>query len=224
MSVCYDHLTMKKIVPFILLIGLFLVPSKPALACDPTGCLMGGHKQDVLALVTVTATNGEIATVTVDHYYDASKLKSSETLQIDFTNGTPWYPLTPEVGKHYFVSLECPTSICLPKWGTWEVDSSDFRQAKLLAVRWGDDAAIQWFMNEKPGSFYGIGENMYVRTTSGDYEIYPDYIVVPASVTDNIEDANPTTQPSTPTATAAIAIAVIALGAIIWISNKKTQK
>ncbi len=120
-------------------------------ACDPTGCLMLGKEQDILAIVTVVSTEGEIATVTADHFNKVSRIKPTEMFQIDFSSGTPWSPLVPEVGKHYFTSLACEDLFCRPKWGTWEVDSTDYQHAKLTNIRWGDDAAVEWFMNEKEG-------------------------------------------------------------------------
>lgn len=120
-------------------------------ACDPTGCLMIGKEQDILAIVTVTSVNEGIATVTADHFNKVSRIQPKETFQIDFTNGTPWFPLTPEIGKHYFTSLACKDLLCQPKWGTWEVDSTDYQHAKLTEKRLGDDASVEWFMNEKEG-------------------------------------------------------------------------
>ena len=148
--------------------------ARPAFACDPLGCLLAGQ-QDVLAIVTVTAVTGKEATVLSDYYYDLSLKKPNGPLRVDFSKGTPWVPIVPKDGAHYFISLSCKEMACVPKWGTWEIDSVDYRQAKLLEIKNGDDAAIQWFMNGKGSDFYGIEDKMYARTASGDFEIYPKY-------------------------------------------------
>ncbi len=166
---------------FVFAIGLSFGVAKSALACDPLGCLLGGKDQDILALVTITAVDGEIATVTSEHFYDQSQIKPSGSFTIDFTGGTPWFPLTPEVGKHYFVSLACEENNCVPKWGTWEVDNVDYQQARLLEIRNGDDAAIQWFVQGNKPDFFGDEGKTYVRTPGGVLEIFPEYKIAPGS-------------------------------------------
>ena len=159
----------------------FLVPLL-VFACDPLGCLLIGKDQDMLAIVSVSSVNGRVARVTADHYYDQSQLKPKSPFLIDFVNGTPGTPLTPEVGDHYFASLACDGLRCEPKWGVWEVDNADFRTAKLLDIRGGDDAAIQWFMNGKGSDFYSSEDRTYARTKNGNVEIYPNNTILQSGI------------------------------------------
>ncbi len=51
----------------------------------------------------------------------------------------------------------------------------DFKTAKLVDIRSGDDAAIEWLMNGKGKEFYGENDNTYAVTSDGEFEIYPEY-------------------------------------------------
>lgn len=155
---------------------LFLFTStKQTFACDPLGCLLGGRGQDMLVLVTVTEVREKTVAAEPNHFYKQSIVQMQQPLTIDFSRGSPWFPLSPKIGDHYLVSLACTGVDCSPVWRTWQVDSADFTKAKLLEIRNGDDAAIQWVLNEKGYDFYGVYDKMYARMPDGDYEIYPGY-------------------------------------------------
>ncbi|HCC83714.1 TPA: hypothetical protein DEP96_02605 [Candidatus Uhrbacteria bacterium] len=154
---------------------LLLAGSSTAYACDPVGCLGSGKDQDILAIVTVVAVNGKVATVTANHYYKQSRVTPASDFTIDFTHGSPWIQITPTVGKYYFTSLACTDLACTPKWGTWEVNSSDWQTASLLSVDNVDEFMIQQLVNEKTTKYYGIGNRLYTETPDGDYEVYPKY-------------------------------------------------
>lgn len=159
---------------FIISIFFFFQIASPAYACDPLGCLLSGKDQDILAIVTIQEVNEETVTVIGEHYYEESKQAPRKSFIIDFKQGAPWVSVIPQVGEHYFVSLACEQSVCFPKWGVWQVDGIDYQTTQFLHVQNGDDAAVEWFVNGKGSNFYGMGENMYARTDSGDFEIYPE--------------------------------------------------
>lgn len=166
-------------IAFLLVMAAFSIGvAKPALACDPLGCLLIGKDQDILAIVTVSSVDGKIATVAADHFYDQSTTEPDGSFTIDFTDGSPWFPVTPEVGKHYLVSLACEETICVPKWGTWEVDSAVYQETRLLEIKNGDDAAIQWIAQGNTANFFGEEGRTYVKTPGGVLEIYPEYKIV----------------------------------------------
>ena len=170
------------------LVLLVLHPSR-ALACDPLGCLIAGKDQDMLALVTVTEVQANAtAEATPEHVYEHPFFQfAKNSFSIQFQDGAPWVTIDPKLGAHYFVSLKCAKDVCVPKWGAWEVDGVDFRTAKLVTIRGGDDAAVQWIMNEKGSDFYGIEEKMFARTALGDYEIYPEFRKVDALGSDGLK-------------------------------------
>lgn len=155
---------------------LLVVHPSRAFACDPLGCLLIGKDQDMLALVTVTQVEVDATAVVIpEHVYEHPFFQfAKRSFTIQFQKGTPWITLDPKEGAHYFVSLKCAKDVCVPAWGAWEVDGANFETAKLVNVRSGDDAAIQWYMNGKGSDFYGVGEKMFARTVTGDVEIYPE--------------------------------------------------
>lgn len=168
--------------------------AQPASACDPLGCLLGNKDQDLLAIVTVTAVQGKIATVIPRHIYKQRAYQPQETFTIDFNRGTPWHPIQPATGTHYFVSLACTNSTaCVPKWGTWEVDGPDYQTARLTEkITYSDDAAIQYFINGRGSDFYFANNKAFARTPDGDVEIFPltpEEITSPSPLTSDIRQS-----------------------------------
>lgn len=144
-------------------------------ACDPLGCLLIGKDQDALFLITVTRTEKQKAVARVEHTYARKSPQPDNRIQIKLSQDTSWNPFLPDVGDYYFVSLACPERVCSIKWGAWKVDGPNYRTAKLLKIRHGDDAAIQWFLNGNGSEVYGVENKMFAKTPSGDIEIYPHY-------------------------------------------------
>lgn len=161
-----------------ILLGSFLFFSfSPiqARACDPLGCLVIDKDQDILALVTVTEVEKDSALVSLDHVH-ASKLGSlKKQLRIHLEPDAHVGLSSPQINDHYFISLSCSNELCRTKWGAWQVDSPDFKTARLLNIRHGDDAAVQWLLNGNGSEFYSAENKMFARTTQGDIEIYPAY-------------------------------------------------
>jgi hypothetical protein len=152
--------------------SFIFIPLFAVHACDPLGCLLINKEQDLLAVITVTASDTGTAQATIDHAYFKS-WRVPRPLEIEITTTTQWGFWSPRLGDHYFISLQCETEICTTKWGAWRVSGSDPSTAKLLEVSNGDHAAIQWFMNGKGSSFFGMENRMFAHTPTGDVEIYP---------------------------------------------------
>ncbi len=173
----------------ILLTTLLLLsqPSKNAQACDPLGCLVIGKEQDALLLVTVTDIENEIAATKINHVYARRKSSIKSDVDIKFNQDTQWNAFLPDIGDHYLVSISCPEKTCDIKWGAWEVDRADYKTAKLLQIRHGDDAAIQWLLNENGNEFYGVENKMFAKTAHGDIEIYPTH---PSRTTESLTSDN----------------------------------
>jgi hypothetical protein len=144
-------------------------------ACDPLGCLVINKDQDILALVTITQVEKENVLASIDHVYSSRLSPFKKQLPIRLEQNTSWGLSSPQINDHYFISLSCSNERCVTKWGAWQVDSQNFKTARLLHIRFGDDAAIQWLMNGNGSEFYGDENKMFARTAQGDIEIYPAY-------------------------------------------------
>ncbi len=165
------------LVTVFMLFGLSIQPLKVS-ACDWLGCFLGNHErgENVLALVTVTEVNRDSAQAVPEHIYQRTNFlfwfKRLFSIKLDgrLLRGDA----EPKIGAHYFASLNCGVVFCEPLYSP-EVDSADFRTAKLVQINSGDDAAVQWFMNGKGSDFYSEREKTFARTAQGDVEIYPNY-------------------------------------------------
>lgn len=163
---------------YAILLGFFLFLSSFPIqvnACDPLGCLVINKDQDILALVTITQVEKDTALASIDHLYSSKLFPLKKQLPIRLEQNTSWGLSSPQVNDHYFISLSCANELCATKWGAWQVDSQNFKTARLLHIRYGDDAAIQWLMNGNGSEFYGVENKMFARTAQGDIEIYPMY-------------------------------------------------
>lgn len=147
-----------------------------ARACDVIGCTLSGHEQDVLAIVKVLSREGDDVTVNVEHVYDQSRITPAETITIIPAPGVDSpVAFDGSVGSNHLLSLSCNDAAhCYQKWGSWEVTESESIGWKLKEIRFSDDAFLQWFLDGKEGSFYGISDRGYVRLPDGScMEIYP---------------------------------------------------
>lgn len=77
-----------------------------------------------------------------------------------------------QVGKHYFLPLQCTNEACKPTYKAWEVDSTDFRIAKVITINSSVDAMAEWIMREQGRDFYSREGQTYARAVQGDVLIY----------------------------------------------------
>lgn len=163
----------------LLLVGaLFFGFALPANACDPLGCALSGHDQDILAVVTVTAHDGETAAVMPEQYLEPSRIRPDGPIDIvPVRRIEPAPPLVFQgsVGESYLISLSCDDeSHCYQHWGSRHVTGNNEDGWKLVEIDDADDAAMQWYLSGRRDDFFGISDRMYVRTDSGEtFQIYP---------------------------------------------------
>ena len=153
-------------------------------ACDPLGCLFGGHKQDTLILGEVISgaeDSWDIKIIFIFPQNKISSLKKEDDITIrNFANSVN---LTNEeakmisVGKKYLLSLNKNDNFYVPAWGVYEVIGTTYSDAQLVENKTGDEAALQIFINSggTERDFYFIGDKSYLKgdDEQKDIQIYP---------------------------------------------------
>jgi hypothetical protein len=159
------HTMMKFIFPknrikkifFYLTISFFVFSiTTPAFACDPLGCLFGGHKQDTLILGEVVSSEGEILDTKIIFVFPQNKIKSLNEGDRIIVNRENGYPETVYVGKKYLMSLNQNDDFYDTVWGFYEITGNGYLDAKMVRNKSLDDKALEIFINSG-GTETGFG-------------------------------------------------------------------
>src|SRR3989344_871989 len=123
-------------------------------ACDPLGCLLGGHKQDTLILGEVVSGVKNELDIKIIFVFPQNQVKSIEegdqmkvrdiAKAIDLTE-SEFETIT--VGKKYLMSLNRNDNFYIPSWGIYEITGNSYSDAKLVKNKSIDDEALQIFIN-----------------------------------------------------------------------------
>lgn len=123
-------------------------------ACDPFGCLLGGHEQDALILGEVVSgakNELDIKIIFVFPQNQVNSLKEGNQIKVGdiakAVNLTKPESETVAVGKKYLMSLNKNDNFYIPSWGIYEITGSDYADAKLVKNESIDDEAMQIFIN-----------------------------------------------------------------------------
>jgi hypothetical protein len=161
----------------------FLITSV-AYACDPLGCLLGGHKQDTLILGEVVSTTNDSLDIKIIFIFPQNQVRSlKEGFKITVNNFSETVNLTKEeangvtVGKKYLMSLNQNDNFYVPAWGIYEVTGTTYSDAQLAKNKTGDEAALQIFINSggTEKDFYFIEDKAFWRPNDGQWgiQIFP---------------------------------------------------
>lgn len=123
-------------------------------ACDPLGCLLGGHKQDTLILGEVTSIENDNLNIKITFIFPQNQVKSlkeGKTIivndllnAINLTKNEIGFTV---IGKKYLMSLNENGDFYIPAWGIYEITSSNYSDAKLVKNESIDDEALEIFIN-----------------------------------------------------------------------------
>ncbi len=123
-------------------------------ACDPLGCLLGGHKQDTLILGEITSAvddTRDIKIIFVFPQNQVQSLKDGNNITVrdilKTINFTEEEAKTVTVGKKYLMSLNKNDNFYVPAWGIYEITGTSYSDAKLVKNTSIDDEALQIFIN-----------------------------------------------------------------------------
>lgn len=128
-------------------------------ACDPLGCLMGGHKQDTLILGEVESAPDDmdnqqaIKIIFIFPQSHISTLKKGDIINVrDLVNAMNLLSeeeksRTIGVGLKYLMSLNKEDNFYVPAWGIYEITGTTFSDAKLVKNKSIDDRALQILIN-----------------------------------------------------------------------------
>ncbi len=136
----------------ILICTLFIGATK-SYACDPLGCLMGGHKANTLILGEVLSANNNLKEVKIISVFPQTTVKSLKNGDIISFNENEQNTVLKrnenetEVGKKYLMSLNKVDSLYIPAWGIFEIAGENYADAQLLENTSLDDEALQIFLN-----------------------------------------------------------------------------
>lgn len=153
-------------------------------ACDPLGCLFGGHKQDTLILGEVISSaedSQDIKIIFIFPQNQVSSLKEGDTIAVknlaNAINLTDEEAKTISDDKKYLMSLNQNDNFYVPAWGVYEVIGTTYSDAQLVENKTGDEAALQIFINSggTERDFYFIGDKAYLKSDDKqkDIQIYP---------------------------------------------------
>lgn len=163
---------MKSIFSFLLIIGIISSFPGTAYACMGFGC-----KTDLAILGEVVSTENKIASVKPFHVFPNSKTPNHGEIKIEDTNNEL------QIGKKYALPLSIKENVYVPVWEILEVEGTSYENAKLLRLKNGDDASLQWWINtngkEPEFNFYGINNKLFVRIGNTESPFFQDIQVYP---------------------------------------------
>ncbi len=159
-----------KYIIFLIAISFCIILIAPtAHACDPLGCLFGGHKQDALILGEITSRADDVWDVKIFFVFPQNQVQAlKEGNKITVSNFSKSINLTEEeaktiiVGKKYLMSLNKNDNFYVPAWGIYEITGNTYSDAKLIESELIDDEALQIFINS------GGAERDFAFDYSGD--------------------------------------------------------
>lgn len=131
----------------------FLIASK-VYACDPLGCLFGGHKQDTLIIGEVISESEDLRNIKIIFVFPQNQIKSlrkedqiAVTVSQTIVNLTDEESKTITVGKKYLMSLNKKDNFYVSAWGIYEIAGTTYANAQLVKNESIDDEALQIFIN-----------------------------------------------------------------------------
>src|SRR3989338_1733410 len=151
-------------------------------ACDPLSCLLGGHKQDTLILGEVMSAPDDmdnargIKIIFIFPQNQISSLKEGDEIGVrNFEGEINFYTEEAKmvaIDKKYVMSLNKDDNFYTPAWGTYEVAGSNYSDAKLVRIKYPDDAALQVFINSggTERDFHFDGDKVFWRPSNGQKE------------------------------------------------------
>lgn len=153
-------------------------------ACDPLGCLLGGHKQDTLILGEVTSIVDDEKDIKIIFLFPQNQISSlheGDIITVKSFNKSASLSdeedQTASEGKKYLMSLNQNDNFYVPAWGIYEVAGANYSDAQLVENNTADKAALQIFINSAgtERNFYFDGDKAYLKTDNDneDIQIYP---------------------------------------------------
>ena len=144
----------KNIFFFLIIFFCVFLITPTTYACDPLGCLFGGHKQDTLILGKVTSVEEDIWNIKIIFVFPQNQIKSlKKGDQIAVSNITNTINLTEAesgsitVGKKYLMSLNKNDNFYVPAWGIYEITGTNYSDAKLVENESINDEVLEIFIN-----------------------------------------------------------------------------
>ncbi len=157
---------------FLLIIGVISFLPNTAYACMGFGC-----KTDLAILGEVISSENNIATIKSFHVFPNSIGPNENEIKIEDTNNEL------QIGKKYALALSKKDEFYIPIWGILEIEGSSFENAKLLRLKNGDDASLQWWVNTNGKgpefNFYGVDNKLFVRIGNSESPFFQDIQVYP---------------------------------------------
>ncbi len=155
-----------------LIFGFIAFFPSTAYACMGFGC-----KTDLAILGEVVSIDNTIATVKPFHIFPNSETPRQNNISVEDTNREL------QIGKKYALALSLRENTYVPVWEILEVDGTSYENAKLLRLKTGEDASLQWWINtngKKPEfNFYGVDNKLFVRIGNSESPFFQDIQVYP---------------------------------------------
>lgn len=138
---------------------LFFLSSLPAslFACDPIGCLFGGHYQDTLILGEVVSVGSnkskDLLNVKVIYIFPQNKLREIKKDREILVSKVGARNLSDEEedniskGQKYLFSLNKSKNIFYSAFGFYEVKGERYSDMQIVKKKKMDDIVLQLFMN-----------------------------------------------------------------------------
>lgn len=163
---------MKFILSILIIFGFIAFFPSTAYACLGFGC-----KTDLAILGEVVSIDNTIATVKPFHIFPNSEISNQNNVQVEDIH----HEL--QIGKKYALALSLRENAYVPGWEMLEVEGTSYENAKLLRLKNGDDASLQWWINtngKKPEfNFYGLNNKLFIRVGNSESPFFQDIQVYP---------------------------------------------
>lgn len=163
---------MKSIFSFLFILSVVVFFPSTVHACMGFGC-----KTDLAILGEVVSIENNVATVKPFHIFPNSTLRNQDNIKIENTNNEL------KNGKKYALALSKKNDLYIPVWEILEIEGDSFDNAKLLRIKTGDDATLQWWINTNGNnpeiSYYAINDNLFIRIGGDESPFYRDIQVYP---------------------------------------------
>lgn len=153
------------------ILGLFLFPG------TSYGCMGFGCNTDLAILGEVSSSDGDFVMIKPLHVFGNSQLPTEEEIKVENISHQM------ELGRKYALSLLKEEDHYRNFQGIFEIQGSTFEDARLLRITNGDEASLQWWINNNGKMpepvYYGVDDKLFLRlgnsnsVFSQEIQVYP---------------------------------------------------
>ena len=162
---------MKKILIFLSIILVITIPN------TTNACMGFGCKADMMILAEVISKENTTAHVKPFHIFPKSNLPTLDGILINDEENELG------IGKKYALSLIKNDDRYRANWDVLEVEGTSYQNVKLVSIKTGEDAWLQWWMNsngkEPETNSYIVNDALFFRIGNPESPFFQDIQVYP---------------------------------------------